>query len=201
MLLLRHASAGERLPSKREDRARRLDAQGRREARRLAETLARHEITRIVSSPYARCVESVQPIAAALGLEIETRDELVAEAPRRRAAGLLATLPGSALVCTHREVFERLFDGAVTCEKGGTWIVERRDGPLGAGGLPDGARPQAPEAAHRPRLACLPLRDRTATRAAHAAPTALPTVTATSTPTTARRRSCSSTTCTCSSRG
>jgi hypothetical protein len=29
-------------------------------------------------------------------------------------------------VCTHREVFESVFDGAIECERGGAWVVERR---------------------------------------------------------------------------
>jgi 8-oxo-(d)GTP phosphatase len=126
MLIHRHASAGERLDSPSLDRARPLDRNGGADARRLPELLARYEISRIVSSPYRRCIDSVRPLAAARSLEIELRDELAPEAPLAGAKALLDELRDSALVCTHREVIDRLFDGKIATEKGGTWVVERR---------------------------------------------------------------------------
>jgi hypothetical protein len=73
----------------------------------------------------------VAPLAHWLGIEVEYREELAPDASRNDTLALLAQLPETALVCTHREVFERLFRGKVTCEKGGTWIVERNGrGPV-----------------------------------------------------------------------
>lgn len=126
MLLLRHASAGERLSSPTADRARPLDRAGRADAKRLTSVLEQHEIGRIVSSPHSRCLETVLPLARSRGLEIECREELAPDATRRDTLALLAALPETTLVCTHREIVEQLFRGEVTCEKGGTWLVERR---------------------------------------------------------------------------
>jgi phosphohistidine phosphatase SixA len=126
MLLTRHASAGERLDAPSKDRRRSLDRAGRRDACMLPAALGGHAIERIVSSPHARCVETVTPLARRLGAEVERREELAPDASRGDTLALLAELPESTLVCTHREVLERLFHGEVTCEKGGTWIVERR---------------------------------------------------------------------------
>ena len=126
MLLLRHASAGERLSAAARDRARLLDRDGRAVARLLPKAFAGHIIERIVSSPHTRCVDTVLPLARALGLEIDRREELEPDAPRGATLALLAELPAGALVCTHREVVERLLQGEVTCEKGGTWLMERR---------------------------------------------------------------------------
>ena len=78
-----------------------------------------------MSSPLVRCVDTVAPLAQALGLEVEIRDELEPQATKRDALGLLRELSPSSLVCTHREVFEMLFDGEIECEKGALWIVER----------------------------------------------------------------------------
>lgn len=125
MLLLRHASAGERLSSPLLDRARPLDLKGRADASRLPKALAAYAIDTIVASPHRRCVETVRPLARARQLEIECCEELAPDAPRRATLALLNRLPANALVCTHREVFERLFRGEATCEKGGTWVVER----------------------------------------------------------------------------
>ena len=111
MLLLRHASAGERLPSPAEDRFRALDSVGRAEARRMRDLLSRFEIDRIVTSPHARCVETVGPIARARRLEIEQRAELEPDGALPDILALFAELSDATLVCTHREVIERLFSG------------------------------------------------------------------------------------------
>jgi phosphohistidine phosphatase SixA len=126
MLLLRHASAGGRHPEPALDRARGLDRKGRSQAARLHEALGAYEIDCIVSSLLARCAETVAPLARGLGLEVEIRPELEPSATKRDALRLLRTLPPTALVCTHREVFETLFGGAIDCEKGGAWLVARR---------------------------------------------------------------------------
>jgi phosphohistidine phosphatase SixA len=125
MLLLRHASAGARLSSPGVDRFRRLDDAGRLVARQLVWALADREITRVVSSPLARCIESVVPIAEARGLVVESRWELEPDVSLDDLMILLVDLPDTSLVCTHREVFEKLLGWDVTCEKGGAWVLER----------------------------------------------------------------------------
>jgi 8-oxo-(d)GTP phosphatase len=125
---MRHASAGSRLPSPTEDRARSLDPSGRADTRELLVSLAPYAIERVVTSPHVRCVETVEPIARQRGLDVECREALAPDGSRVDLLNLLEELPDSALVCTHREIFERLFDGEIRCEKGGVWTVEVRDG-------------------------------------------------------------------------
>jgi phosphohistidine phosphatase SixA len=125
MLLLRHASAGERLSSPGVDRFRRLDEAGRIAARQLVWSLADRPITQIVSSPFPRCVETVAPISVARGLAAETRWELEPEAELDDLMTLLVDLPDAALVCTHREIFEKLLGWDAPCEKGAIWVLER----------------------------------------------------------------------------
>lgn len=125
MLLLRHASAGERLSSPGIDRFRRLDEAGRAVARQLVWAFAGREITHIVSSPLARCLESVVPLAASRHLVVESRWELEPDVPLEDLLTLLTDLPETSLVCTHREVFEKILGSDVTCEKGGAWVLER----------------------------------------------------------------------------
>jgi 8-oxo-dGTP diphosphatase len=125
VLLLRHVSAGGRLSSPAIDRFRRLDEAGRVMARQLVWSLADYELTRIVSSPLPRCVETVIPLSASRGLVVEERWELAPDSEVKDVLILLADLPESALVCTHREVLEKLLGWDVTCEKGGTWLLHR----------------------------------------------------------------------------
>jgi 8-oxo-dGTP diphosphatase len=126
VLLLRHASAGDRLASPAADRVRPLDRAGRADARKLVDALGLHAIDRIVTSPHRRCVDTVRPLARARDLDLEVREELAPDAALVDTLALLATLPDAALVCAHREVVERLFAGRVSCEKGGLWVLERR---------------------------------------------------------------------------
>ena len=128
MLLLRHASAGTRLSSPEIDSWRRLDEGGRIVARQLVWAFADREITRIVSSPLARCVESVVPLAESRRLVVERCWELSPETAVEDVMTLLVDLPDSSVVCTHREVIEKLLGWDVTAEKGGGWVLER-NGP------------------------------------------------------------------------
>jgi 8-oxo-dGTP diphosphatase len=130
MLLLRHASAGTRLSSPGVDRFRRLDDAGRVVARQLVWALADREFTRIVSSSLARCVESVVPIAESRSLVVDTRWELEPDVSLEDLTTLLADLPDTTLVCTHREVFEKLLGPDAECAKGGAWVLERNGSEL-----------------------------------------------------------------------
>jgi phosphohistidine phosphatase SixA len=128
MLLLRHASAGERLSSPEIDRFRPLDDAGRVVARHLAWSFADRVITRIVSSPLPRCVETVAPISASRGVVVESRWELEPAVAIDDLLTLLADLPDTTLACTHREVIEKLLGWDVPCAKGSAWVLER-NGP------------------------------------------------------------------------
>lgn len=125
MLLLRHVSAGTRLSSPEIDRWRRLDETGRMVARQLVWAYADRPITHIVSSPHARCVESVVPLAQSRGLVVEQRWELGPAVELGDLLTLLVDLPDSSVACTHREVIEGLLGPEGTCEKGGAWVLER----------------------------------------------------------------------------
>jgi 8-oxo-dGTP diphosphatase len=104
VLLLRHARAGERAAWTGDDTLRPLDDRGLRQALALRD-LAQRAIGRIVSSPYRRCVETVEPLAEALGVPIELDDRLAEGASPQLALALLAELDGG-LACTHGDVIE-----------------------------------------------------------------------------------------------
>jgi len=104
-VLVRHASAGDRRGWEGDDRLRPLDDRGRRQAAELAEKLRPLEIRRIVSSPYVRCVQTMEPLAAVLGLEVE-RDDRLAEGAGSAAAELVGEEGVAA--CTHGDVIHDL---------------------------------------------------------------------------------------------
>jgi phosphohistidine phosphatase SixA len=104
-VLVRHASAGDRDEWEGDDRLRPLDAKGQRQAAELVERLAAVEVRRIVSSPFARCVETVEPLADARGLEVEVDDRL-AEGAGQAAFALVQE--NGIVCCTHGDVVAEL---------------------------------------------------------------------------------------------
>ena len=100
-VLVRHASAGKPDDWAGDDRLRPLDARGRRQAAELVGLLRVFDVRRVVSSTYARCVETVEPLAAALGLAVD-RDDRLAEGTGRAALELLRE--DGVVCCTHGDV-------------------------------------------------------------------------------------------------
>ena len=104
LLLVRHANAGRRSAYKGDDRQRPLSPRGRERAIELVPLLAQYRPQRILSSPYVRCWETVQPLAEALGLPVESVGEL-AEGHGADAVELMMRMAGeSAVLCTHGDV-------------------------------------------------------------------------------------------------
>lgn len=82
LLLIRHALPLRSEPGQGSDPD--LSEEGIEQAKRLPDALARFPITRLVSSPQVRAVQTAQPVADALGLTIEI-DERLAEYDRDMA--------------------------------------------------------------------------------------------------------------------
>jgi phosphohistidine phosphatase SixA len=102
VLLIRHASAGDADQWEGDDRLRPLDAKGLAQASRLVELLDGYAISRALSSPAVRCVQTVEPLARARGLVTEVRDELAERRQERDGAELVRTLLGEDVaLCVH----------------------------------------------------------------------------------------------------
>jgi phosphohistidine phosphatase SixA len=117
VILLRHASAGDRDEWHGDDRLRPLDKRGRKQAERLRDVLLAHDVKRVLSSPYVRCTQTVAP----LGLDIEPDDRLAEGAPPKATLELLADLDG-AVACTHGDVIEALLGRNL--RKGGAVVLD-----------------------------------------------------------------------------
>ena len=74
LYLIRHAKAGSRVAYKGDDRLRPLNGPGRRQAKalatRLAPMLKTTGVTTLYSSPFIRCIETLQPLAKEIGAVI-----------------------------------------------------------------------------------------------------------------------------------
>jgi phosphohistidine phosphatase SixA/8-oxo-dGTP pyrophosphatase MutT (NUDIX family) len=134
--LVRHAKAGTRQSWTRPDEKRPLTRRGRKQAARLVERFRGLEVVRVVSSPFLRCVQTVEPLARSRGLAIELAPELAEGADLDEAAEFLLALNGEpVVVCGHgREIqaivqaFEAAgadVEGSRGLAKGSVWVLER----------------------------------------------------------------------------
>jgi len=157
LYLVRHAKALSRTEWEQDDRVRPLSPGGHRQAIRLVEALRKVEVARLVSSPYLRCRQTLEPLAAERALPLEL-DERFAEGGRlSRALQLLESLRGEvAVVCGHGDLIPQIVARwsrersqpleSIECEKGSVWVLEEGPPPRaryvapparGAGGAPD----------------------------------------------------------------
>lgn len=134
--LIRHAKAGSRSEWDGPDDLRPLTSNGRRQADWVADRLAAAPVKRIVSSPYVRCVETVQPLADRLGLDVETSPALAEDGPVADMLALLAELaPEHGVACTHGDMIPEALDALARVDglalgphypfaKGSIWVLD-----------------------------------------------------------------------------
>ena len=129
VVLVRHGRAGERSEWEGDDRLRPLDAKGRRQAEGLVGVLEPYPVDRILTSPYLRCVQTVEPLAGARGLELEEVDELAEGKTRGEVLGLLDRLDAECpVLSTHGDVVDELLGEGL--KKGETQVLEYEGGEL-----------------------------------------------------------------------
>jgi len=124
--LVRHARAGHRETWEGDDdRLRPLDKRGLKQAEALVAQLGERDFSRILSSPYTRCVQSVEPLAAARGLQVEAVDALAEGAGEAAALELFRGLDSPAVASVHGDLAWDLL--GETLKKGGTAVLDVGD--------------------------------------------------------------------------
>ncbi|MGY4645391.1 NUDIX hydrolase [Cellulomonas sp. URHB0016] len=116
VVVARHGTARRRADWDGSELDRPLTDAGHRQSRALVPILSAFGVSRVVTSAWARCTQTVQPYAAATGLEPEVSTVLTEAAhstsPAQVAAevaGLFAW-PADSVVCTHRPVLPTVVD-------------------------------------------------------------------------------------------
>ena len=123
LLLIRHASAGDRDDWVGDDLPRPLDARGRDQASRLPDLLGDYEIARVLSSPAVRCLQTVEPLARSRGLDIEVREELSEEQQGEAGVELVRALIGEqAALCVHGGLSDTI--SGVSQKKGEVLVLD-----------------------------------------------------------------------------
>ena len=146
--LVRHAKAGERKNWHGEGRLRPLTTPGRQQAENLRTLLPLWEAARVHSAPLVRCCQTVEGLAADLGVPIIEETSLTDEGYLAEPSASLARLieiaaepGGPAVVCSQGGVIPELIRtlagnaglalSRVPCEKGSFWGLFFGDDPSG----------------------------------------------------------------------
>jgi broad specificity phosphatase PhoE len=147
-VLIRHARAGSRSKWQDDDRLRPLTKKGRREADALVKKLEDIPLERVMSSPYVRCLQTVEPLSRARGLPPEQTEALAEGAGLDAFRRLLREHSGEPTAfCAHGDLMydvsaDLVEMGLVAAseagyDKGAAWILEETDGRIvGARYLP-----------------------------------------------------------------
>ncbi len=111
--LVRHAKAGERRVWDGDDVERPLSKSGWKQAEALGKRLAKKHVTDLISSPYLRCVETLEPLAEALDRKVVADDRLLEGVGFEGALELLHEVGDGAVLCSHGDVIPELIQALV----------------------------------------------------------------------------------------
>jgi 8-oxo-dGTP diphosphatase len=134
--LVRHGDAKSRSSWPEADHLRPLTKKGERQARGLITLYDSTNIRRVLSSPAVRCMTTVGPLAAKMGVEVQESKALAEGADVSAAYKLLrdrADAKGDSVLCAHGDLIPELLRAAARdglklrdearWAKGSTWLI------------------------------------------------------------------------------
>lgn len=135
LYLVRHGKAGSRSDFRGDDRLRPLSPSGYRQAQALADTLLEAGVKWLISSPFLRCIETLQPAAQAIGVTVAIDDRLAEGRGGFEVVELIETLPDSTALCSHGDVIPETIaalqrrgceiTSAPDWRKASVWVLDR----------------------------------------------------------------------------
>ena len=136
--VVRHAKAGRRKEWNGDDRRRPLSDAGRAQAGGLVPLLSSIAPTRLISSPFLRCIQTLHPLAQATGLDVEEAEELGEGGAPDLFLRLVRAADTGTVLSTHGDMMGILLtwlehNGVELphgngLEKGACWVVRLEDG-------------------------------------------------------------------------
>lgn len=137
LYLVRHAKAEQRRSWTANDADRPLNTKGWKQAELLSQRLAELDPGLLCSSPYVRCVQTLEPLATRLGATIETDRRLGEGEPIEPMLDLLAEAPDHSVLSSHGDIIPAtltLLDERGTelrtppdWRKASVWVLSRND--------------------------------------------------------------------------
>ena len=140
--LVRHAKAGERRVWEGNDELRPLSKHGWKQAEAIGKRLAKHA-SGLYSSPYVRCVQTLEPLAKHLDVPILDEHRLFEGAPFEPVLELLNEVDDGAVLCSHGDIIPEVIQALARrgmelqtppdWRKGSIWVLERRGDNISKG--------------------------------------------------------------------
>ena len=136
LFLVRHAKAGDRLDNPKRDFVRPLSRNGWVQANLLAPRLVEAGAgAPLLASPFTRCMQTLEPLAAALSTRVTADDCLREAKPFRPVVELLAEIADGAVLCSHGDLIPDVMQalerrgcviaGEPQWRKASVWVIER----------------------------------------------------------------------------
>ena len=148
LFLVRHAKAGKRSkwledPANTDDLKRPLDNKGTLQAVALADRLSDFAPPQLLSSPYIRCMQTLEPLGVTLAISVKADERLAENNPFEPILELLEGCPDNSVLCSHGdmipvvvEALERrgmVVTGMRDSRKASVWVLERQNGVIACG--------------------------------------------------------------------
>ncbi len=134
VVLIRHARAGKRSEWSGPDELRPLERRGRSQARALADLVSPFAPVRLIAADPVRCVQTLQPLAQRLELEIDIEPAFADRESVDDAQGAIDALSvlvkrgETVAVCSQGDTITRLLGAGAA--KGSAWVLGGRDGVI-----------------------------------------------------------------------
>jgi len=136
VFLVRHAKAGHRPADLSNDRLRPLTESGWQQANALAVSLSEAvAVGPLLSSPFLRCMQTLEPLADRLGIPVVADDRLAENKSTKAMLDLMNDLPDGAVMCSHGDMIPDAIQALQRrgCEivtaphwkKASVWVLDR----------------------------------------------------------------------------
>ena len=135
LYLVRHAKAGERRLWTADDLERPLSKKGWKQSEALAKRLAEAKPSALISSPYVRCIQTLEPLGDRLDLPVQIDERLTEDEPVEPMLDLLGQAADGTVLCTHGDLIpaaiERLrksgtkLGSPTDWRKASVWVLQR----------------------------------------------------------------------------
>jgi len=104
IFVVRHGKAGERRLWTGDDIDRPLSKKGNKQSRLVGERLADLEPSRLISSPYVRCIQTLEPLGKMIGADVEVDQRLCEDEPFEPVLDLIREVPERSVLSTHGDI-------------------------------------------------------------------------------------------------
>ena len=133
---VRHAKAGERRTWDGDDVDRPLSRTGWKQSSAIANRLSKKSVSGLYSSPYVRCMQTLEPLGDKLGMKVVADKRLFEDEPFEPVLDLLNEVDDGAVLCSHGDIIPAVIKALVRrgmkvetppdWSKASVWVLQRK---------------------------------------------------------------------------